>query len=273
LRYVRATIEYDGTDFYGFQFQPQVPTVQGALEEAIARVTREEVRLLGAGRTDTGVHARGQVIAFHTHWPRGLEELQRGLNAILPESVAVLDLTEVDEDFHPRYSARSREYRYFVYTRPIRSPLRARFSLHVPRPLDGEAMNRVAASIEGEHDFATFGDPTAGDATIRQVYRSRWILEGEHWVYAVQANGFLRRMVRTLVTAFLWVGMGRWTEEDFQVAFDARDRSMSPPPAEPRGLYLWAISYGDYREEDNSREKHSVPAQGSVGPVFEARPE
>ncbi len=243
MRYLRATVEYDGTDFFGFQYQPGVPTIQGTLEEAIRRVTQMETRIVAAGRTDTGVHARGQVIAFETTWPRELDELQRALNAVLPESIAIVDMSPAEAGFHPRYSAERREYRYFVYTRPVRSPLRARYKLHVPRPLDGERMNSAARLIVGEHDFATFGDPTTGDVTVRRVFRSEWVRDGKHWTYIVQANGFLRRMVRTLVTAFLWVGQGRWSVDDFRLAFEARDRSMSPPPAEPRGLHLWAVYY------------------------------
>jgi len=243
VRYFRATVEYDGTDFFGFQVQPGVPTIQGALEEAIARVTTEKTRITAAGRTDTGVHARGQVIAFPSSWKRDTEELLRAINAVLPEAIALLDLEEVEESFHPRYSARRREYRYFLHCRAVRSPLRLRYSLHVPYALDIAAMNEVAHSIVGVHDFATFGDPTSGESTVREVFTSRWEQRGEEWVYVVEANGFLRRMVRTLVTAQLWVGSGRWLPEDFQAALAAHDRSLSPPPAEPRGLHLWKVTY------------------------------
>ncbi len=243
MRYFRATVEYDGTDFFGFQVQPQQPTVQGTLEAALRRITGEDVRVLAAGRTDTGVHARGQVIAFRCPWRHEPAELQRALNAVLPESVAVFDLGDAPDDFHPRYSARSREYRYFVHNRPVRSPLRLRYSLHVGQPLDVGAMNRAASLIVGQHDFATFGDPTSGEVTVRDVFRSEWVQDGETLVYVVEANGFLRRMVRTLVTAFLWVGQGRWTVEDFAAALAARSRDVCPPPAEPRGLHLWQVRY------------------------------
>ncbi len=243
MRYFRATVEYDGTDFFGFQVQPNVPTIQGALEEAIARVTTERSRVVAAGRTDTGVHARGQVIAFHSPWPRQSDELLRAINAVLPESIALLDLEEEDESFHPRYSARSREYRYFIHQRPIRSPLRLRYSLHVPYPLDAAAMQEVAHHIVGTHDFATFGEPTSGESTVREVFISRWERHDDEWVYIIEGNGFLRRMVRTLVMAQLWVGEGRWTPEDFDAALAAHDRSLSPPPVEPRGLHLWRVVY------------------------------
>lgn len=244
-RYFRATVEYDGTDFFGFQVQPDRPTVQGTLEAALARLTGEAVRVLGAGRTDTGVHARGQVVAFRCPWRHSEGDLLKALNAVLPESIAVREVAEAPEGFHPRYSARSREYRYFVYNHPIRSPLRHRYAAHVPEPLDVEKMNAVAAQIVGVHDFATFGDPTSGETTVREVYRSEWYRNGDDVVYVVEANGFLRRMVRTLVTAFLWVGQGRWTEEDFKAAWRACDRALSPPPAAPQGLFLWAVRYPD----------------------------
>lgn len=243
MRYFRATVEYDGTDFFGFQVQKDRPTVQGTLEDVLARVTGNAVRVLAAGRTDTGVHARGQVIAFRCAWRHEPGDLQKAMNALLPDSVAVLDLAEAPEDFHPRYSARSREYRYFVYNRPVRSPLRSRYSLHVAQPLDVEAMSRVAARIVGAHDFATFGDPTVGEVTVREVFTSRWERHREEVVYIVEANAFLRRMVRTLVTGFLWVGQGRWREDDFMEALVARDRAMCPPPAAPNGLCLWRVSY------------------------------
>ena len=243
MRYFRATVEYDGTDFYGFQVQPQHPTVQGVLEAALAQLTGTRVRVLAAGRTDTGVHARGQVIAFRCPWRHSEADLQRALNAVLPETVAVLDLAEAPEDFHPRYSARSREYRYFVYNRAVRSPLRHRYTWHVPERVDVDAMNAAAALILGVHDFATFGDPTSGDVTVREVYRSEWQQNGEELVYIVEANGFLRRMVRTLVTACVWVGQGRWSLDDFREALAARDRDKCPPPAPPQGLFLWAVRY------------------------------
>ncbi len=247
MPYFRATIEYDGTDFFGFQIQVDRPTVQGVLEEVLARLTGNPVRVLGAGRTDTGVHARGQVIAFRCDWRHSVHDLKKAMNALLPESVAVVTLEEAPEDFHPRYSARSREYRYFVHNRPVRSPLRSRFSLHVPQPLDVEAMNRVAGHIVGVHDFATFGDPTAGEVTVREVLRSEWTGEGEDLVYIIEANAFLRRMVRTLVTGLLWVGEGRWREEDFLAALNARDRAVCPPPASPKGLCLWRVTYSNGR--------------------------
>ncbi len=243
MRYFRATVEYDGTEFFGFQVQADRPTVQGALEDVLARVTGSPVRVLAAGRTDTGVHARGQVIAFRCSWRHEVGDLQKAMNALLPDSVAVLDLAEAPEDFHPRYSARSREYRYFVHNRPVRSPLRSRFSLHVAQPLDVEAMNRVAAHIVGTHDFATFGDPTVGEVTLREVFHSRWERQADEVVYVIEANAFLRRMVRTLVTGFLWVGQGRWSEDDFMAALSARDRSACPPPAPPNGLCLWKVRY------------------------------
>jgi len=243
LRYFRATVEYDGTDFFGFQVQPDQPTIQGTLEQTLSRIVGEDVRILAAGRTDTGVHARGQVIAFRCSWRHTVEDLQRALNALLPESVAVLEMAEAEDDFHPRYSARSREYRYFVLNRPVRSPLRARYTWHVPQTLDVERMNEVASVVVGVHDFATFGDPTVGEVTVREVYRSRWERDGETLVYIIEGNGFLRRMVRTLVMAQVWVGQGRWTAEDFQAALAAQDRSYSPPPAPPQGLYLWQVTY------------------------------
>lgn len=243
MTYFRATVEYDGTDFFGFQVQPDCPTVQGTLEAALARLTGAQVRVIGAARTDTGVHARGQVVAFSCPWRHGVADLQRAMNAVLPPSVVVVDVKPAPAGFHPRYSARSREYRYRVHNRPVRSPLRLRYSLHVAEPLDVAAMNRAAALLVGQHDFATFGDPTSGESTVRAVYRSEWEQAGDEVVYTIEANAFLRRMVRTLVTALLWVGSGRWSPEDLRRALAARDRRVCPPPAASCGLHLWAVRY------------------------------
>jgi len=243
LTYFRATTEYDGTDYFGFQLQPERPTVQGVLEQALERLTGAPVRVTGAGRTDAGVHARGQVVAFTCSWKHPAVELQRALNAVLPTSVAVRDVGVAPAGFHPRYSARSREYRYQVHNGPVRSPLRARYSLHVPLALDVERMEQAAAMLVGQHDFATFGDPTSGEVTVRDVYQSRWTREGDLLIYRVEANAFLRRMVRTLVTALLWVGTGRWSLDEMRGALAARDRAVSPPPAAPQGLHLWAVRY------------------------------
>ncbi len=181
---VRALVSYDGTDYAGYQRQVDVPTVQEALETALREVTQEGIRVLAAGRTDAGVHALGQVIAFDTRtWRHSLEDLERAMNAVLPADVAVREMEEAAPGFHPRFDARRRWYRYRVYRAPIRSPLARRYSLHMPcgstgdaqtPDLDVGAMEAAAQMLVGEHDFATFGQPPQGEVTIRRVFRAAW---------------------------------------------------------------------------------------------------
>ncbi|MCX7670698.1 MAG: tRNA pseudouridine(38-40) synthase TruA, partial [Anaerolineae bacterium] len=208
--YVRATVAYDGTDFLGFQWQPQGRTVQGVLEAAVARVTQQQVRVVGAGRTDAGVHAQGQVIGFAVAWRHPLADLQRALNAVLPEDVAILELGPAAADWHPRFSARRRWYRYTVLNQPVRSPLARRYACLISEPLDLAALQAAAAVLVGEHDFASFGRPTQGESTVRVIYEASWQQAGVWFTFDIVGNAFLRGMVRSIVGALLQVGMGYW---------------------------------------------------------------
>ena len=187
LIHVCGLIAYDGTDYHGFQLQSEVPTIQGMLESALQTVTGTFVRVTGSGRTDTGVHASGQVVAMHVPWRHPVESLQRALNVHLPVSVTVRGLQPAPAGFHPRFSAVSRTYRYTVYDQgpvngkaltsratPKRSPLTDRFALYVPALLNVAAMNQAMKHLLGEHDFATFGQPPQGEKTIRQLYQAEW---------------------------------------------------------------------------------------------------
>ena len=240
---VRATVAYDGTDYQGFQRQANGPTVQEALESAAAQVAQASVTILAAGRTDAGVHAEGQVIAFDTTWRHSVEELQRALNAALPADVAVREVEQATDDFHPRYDARSRSYRYTIYNRPVRSPLHRRTSLHVRRQLDIDAMCEAAGVLVGEHDFATFGQPPVGENTVRQVFRSEWRRDDDLLKFQIEANAFLYKMVRSIVGSLCQVGRGAWSVERFAHIVAAADRSLAGPTAPPQGLCLLAVSY------------------------------
>jgi len=240
---VRAVVAYDGTDYQGFQRQMNGPTVQEALEAALAGVTGKETRILAAGRTDAGVHAEGQVVAFETEWRHPLEALLRALNAGLPPDVAVQAIALTEPDFHPRFDARSRRYRYTIYNQPVRSPLVRRTSLHVARTLDVEAMQSATQRIVGEHDFAAFGRPPDGNVTVRRVLRAGW-RRAHPWVtFDIEANAFLYRMVRSLVGTMIQVGQGRISVQDFEQILASRDRSQSGPSARPQGLCLVEVKY------------------------------
>lgn len=242
-RHFRAAIEYDGTDYHGFQVQVGQRSVQGVLEEALSRVTGQETRIIGAGRTDAGVHARGQVIAFRAAWRHGVADLQRAMNAVSPEDVALLSLEIASEGFHPRYSAQSRWYRYTVLNQPLRSPLSRRWAFHVPRLLDVKLMNQAAASLVGEHNFATFGRPPQGQNTVRRVLRAVWWSEKTFLYFDIEANAFLQRMVRSLVGTLLQVGAGEISPEEFRQRLATGERSLAGPTAPPQGLCLMAVSY------------------------------
>ena len=240
----RATVEYDGTDYHGFQIQVGLPTIQEELERALTRITGQEVRVNGAGRTDAGVHALGQVIAFDVRWRHSPAELQRALNAVLPTAIAVQELAEAAEGFHPRFDAVSRTYRYTVLNQPWRSPLAARFAHHVATPLNVAAMNEAAAVLIGRHDFAAFGQPPQGENTVRQVWRAGWQREGVWCRFDIEADAFLRGMVRSLVGTMLLVGQGLLSVAEFAAVLASGERGRAAPPAPPCGLCLMEVKYG-----------------------------
>jgi tRNA pseudouridine38-40 synthase len=240
---VRATVAYDGTDYHGLQRQTDACSVQGALEAALTQIAQAPIKIAAAGRTDAGVHAQGQVIAFDMVWRHGLPVLERAMNAVLPPDIAVRDLAQVEASFHPRYDARSRLYRYTVYNAPVRSPLARRSSLHVPGALDLRAMQQAAALLIGEHDFAAFGWPTQGDVTVRRVLHAGWTVEPPWWFFEIEANAFLFRMVRKIVGGLLLVGQGRLSPEEFGVILALRDRSRLGCVAQAHGLCLIQVKY------------------------------
>ncbi len=240
---VRATVAYDGTDYHGLQRQTSACSVQGALEAALTQIAQSPVKIVAAGRTDAGVHAQGQVIAFDMMWRHGMPVLERAMNAVLPPDIAVRDLAQVEPSFHPRYDAHSRVYRYTVYNAPVRSPLARRSSLHVRGVLDLAAMRQAAALLIGVHDFAAFGRPTQGDVTVRRVLRADWAVEAPWWFFEIEANAFLFRMVRKIVGGLLLVGQGRLSPEEFGVILASRDRSRLGRTAQAHGLCLIQVKY------------------------------
>jgi tRNA pseudouridine38-40 synthase len=245
MRY-RALVEYDGTDYFGFQRQREdQPTVQRELEKVISHLAAKPVSITGAGRTDSGVHALGQVISFDTDWRHGTHDLLRAMNANLPSDIAILEVREVSPGFHPRFDARRRLYAYHIYNAELRSPVRRLTSWHVCRTLDLAKMNEAAACLPGTHDFATFGQAPQGENTVRHVYRAKWRREGVFVIFDIEANAFLYRMVRSLVGTLKLVGDGSWTAEEFCRALEARDRSKAGVVAPAHGLYLVSVAYGD----------------------------
>lgn len=241
----RGVVEYDGTDLFGFQRQATGRTVQGELETALGRIGWRGQAVLGAGRTDSGVHAVGQVIAFDFDWRHSPADLLRALNANLPADIAVKALEVCAPDFHPRYSARGRRYRYTISSQPVRSPLSARYCWQVWPPLELEGLRAASAVVLGRHDFAAFGsDPERGANTVRTVAVAEWHAAPGGWqTFEIQAEAFLFRMVRSLVGALRRVGQGAMTVAQFEALLASRDRAQCPPIAPPHGLCLVEVVY------------------------------
>jgi len=244
VRY-RAIIAYDGTGYHGFQRQApeHEPTIQGEVERALSKIGQSGITVMGSGRTDAGVHATGQVIAFDADWRHQVDALQRALNATLPGDIAVVDLSEAAPDFHPRYAAVSREYVYTIYNAPARHPLWRLYALHVAEPLDVTMMSAAAARLVGERDFAAFGQPTAGEVTVRRMMRAECHAEPPLIRIELEANGFLYRMARSIVGTLLAVGRGVMTPEQFDAVLTSRDRSRAEAVVPPQGLCLTRVRY------------------------------
>ena len=239
-----ALIAYDGTEYHGFQRQIESqPTVQSTIENVLSQLARQPVTLLGSGRTDSGVHAVGQVITFSLAWKHGSEDLKKALNANLPEDIAILQLRQVPSSFHPRFDAQRRAYEYTIYNAPMRHPLKRHLSWHVRQTLDETEMNQAAQSLLGIHDFATFGQPPQGNNSVRELFMAEWIRSGNELTFRIEANAFLFRMVRSIVGSLKLVGEGTWTVEEFVQAFKAKSRAACGPVAPPQGLQLVSIMY------------------------------
>ena len=242
MRY-RALVEYDGTRFFGFQRQPDQPTIQGELEQSISGNTGEAISISFAGRTDAGVHADGQVIAFNTGWTHGPGALTRATNASLPAEISVRDIQVVDDDFHPRFDAKRRNYRYYIYNSQVRKPSKRLYSWHVKQELNLEEMNLAAKSILGRRDFAAFGQAPQGSNTVREVNRAEWFRCGEMICFDIEASAFLYRMVRSLVGTLKHVGEGKWSAARFKQTAASLDRSQAGQTAPAHGLYLISVAY------------------------------
>ncbi|HUU54823.1 MAG TPA: tRNA pseudouridine(38-40) synthase TruA [Armatimonadota bacterium] len=244
MRNIKLLLEYDGTDFHGFQRQRHLRTVQGVLEDCFSRLLDETIKITGAGRTDAGVHALGQVVNFHTTRPIGADRLGRVLNAALPDDVKIRQSEEVDAGFHSRRCARTRTYRYTVIERPTPSPMLGRFALVVPDRLDPAAMKRAARPLLGRHDFRAFqasGSETA--TTERTLLRLDCRRRAEYIEITAEADSFLYRMVRNLAAALIEVGRGQLAAGALAEALTERRRLPKCPPAPSCGLCLVQVSY------------------------------
>lgn len=239
----KIDLGYDGTAFRGFARQAGQRTVQGVLEERLARVLGGEVTTTGAGRTDAGVHARRQVVSFQWGDDLDLARLARSLNGMMGPEVVVFSVEKAVDDFNARFSARWRLYRYRVLNASLADPLNRHFCWHVVEPLDLTAMNEAAERVVGEHDFASFCRTPQSGSTTRRVLSAEWALEGEMTVFTISANAFCHQMVRSIVGFMVDVGKGRRRAEEIETVLAARDRSKASNMAPPHGLILWDVGY------------------------------
>lgn len=241
----RLTIEYDGRPYRGFQAQAALPSVQGAIEAAVLGFSGETIRIHAAGRTDTGVHATGQVIHVDLQkaWPADV--VRDALNAHLrPEPVAVLDAQAVDDDWHARFSATERRYLYRILNRPAPPALDRGRVWHVRKPLDAAAMHEAAQALTGHHDFTTFRDMQCqAKSPMKTLDVADVRREGEEVHVTFVSRSFLHRQVRSMVGTLAEVGIGRWTKADLVAALEARDRTACGPVAPADGLYLTGVGY------------------------------
>ena len=249
-RNLKLTIAYDGTEFSGWQVQPNMATIQGVLSSAIGRITGENVLPQGSGRTDAGVHALGQVANFLTETVIPTANFLRALNDVLPPAIRIMQVEEVAPEFHARKSAQAKTYRYRIFRGDVCSPFLARYVWHYPYPLLEEAMAEAALLVEGEHDFTSFAavDPERDRegrevSNIRTVFSSRLGREGEELIYTVRGRGFLHHMVRNLVGTFILVGKGTLRSSDITRILRAQERSAAGATAPASGLCLVSVEY------------------------------
>lgn len=250
MRNIKLVLSYDGTEFSGWQVQPDSATIQGTLASAIGRITGEKVLPQGSGRTDAGVHALAQVATLVTDSPIPTENVVKALNDILPASIRVLEASEAPPEFHARKSARAKTYRYRIYRGAICPPFLVRYVWHYPYPLDEPGMQRAAELIVGEHDFTSFAavDTERGceeetTSNVRQIFESRWEKAGDEFIYTVGGNGFLHHMVRNLVGTFVLVGKGTLRPHDVTRILQSKNRSQAGATAPARGLFLVRVEY------------------------------
>ncbi len=270
MRRLRLDLEYEGTRYHGWQIQPNALTVQACVERALRTVLNESCRVVGAGRTDAGVHALGQVAHFETTRAIAAPALQRALNSLLPADIAVREVREVPETFHARKSAVRKRYVYWIWNDPRKSALWERFCWHVPVPLDLPAMSAAASHLAGRHDFSSFqaSGCESRDNPVREIDLLRVEpLQGPFVRIAVEAASFLRHMVRNLVGTLVEVGLGRTGADEVRSILDARDRRRAGRTAPGRGLFLeWVCYERSLQDRPGGSDEALFPGIARPGP-------
>jgi tRNA pseudouridine38-40 synthase len=245
MRNIKLIVCYDGTDFHGWQRQPGLRSVQEELERAIKRLTQAHSNATASGRTDAGVHALGQVVHFFTASRHSTEVFLKGLNALLPRDVRVLEAEEVPQSFHATLDARSKRYRYAIDNGTVACPFQLRYSWHLPRPLDDARMQRAGQALLGRHDFRSFETEWPNrTSSVRTVFDLAVTRDNVQVWIEVEADGFLYNMVRTIAGTLAWVGSGKRPESWVAEVLRAEDRVEAGPTAPPQGLFLLKVRYG-----------------------------
>ncbi len=241
---IKLTVEYDGTNYHGWQIQPNCESIQGVLEQAVSTFLRTPTRVTGSGRTDAGVHALGQVVIFATEKELQPHRIRRALNALTPPDITIKEVDIVPESFDPRRDARSRVYEYRILNRPTPSPFHLNRAWHLHVPLNVKAMLAAISCLLGEHDFSSFRAAGCDSAQPnRTVYRTTLEQHGELLVYTIEATAFLRHMVRNILGTLVEVGHGERSADSFQHLLELRDRTKAGETAPAQGLFLIEVKY------------------------------
>jgi len=241
---LKLIVEYDGTAYHGWQVQPGLSTIQGVLQETAKRISGEEVHITGAGRTDAGVHALGQVANLWTQKELTLDRWLRAFNGLLPPDIVVRSVETAPEDFEARRSAKEKTYRYAILNAPYPSALERHWLLHISEPLDVAPMAEAAATLVGEHDFSAFRAADGGvPHSVREMYEARLVGEKYRLHFVIRGNGFLKHMIRIVVGTLLDVGRGKLTPEQFRHILRSRDRQQAGKTAPSHGLCLLHVGY------------------------------
>ena len=245
MRNIKLLIEYDGTNYQGWQSQPKGPTIQGILEEKLGLLTGQPVQLFGSGRTDSGVHALGQVAHFRTQSRMDIRTIQRALNSLLPPDIVIQKVEDVDQAFHARKQSKSKIYEYRILNRNLRSAFHRGYVWHIPQKLNLSEMKKATEGLIGEHDFAAFrtvGSPAR--TTVRRVTRAEWKRGRDGLIrFEIEANGFLKQMVRSIIGTLVEIGKGRMNTTEFGKILESKDRRKAGPTAPAHGLFLKEVKY------------------------------
>lgn len=244
MRNLKLTIAYDGTEFHGWQVQPELRTIQGELQVAFQKLLNHEVHVIGSGRTDAGVHAHAQVASVETIRTIDTGAVVHGANAFLPKQIRILRVDEAGLDFHPRRSARAKTYEYRIWREHVVSPFHCRYVHPFRQPLDEEALDEATRHFIGSHDFTSFcATAIEIENRVRTIFDASWDRKSDIWTFRIRGSGFLRYMVRTITGTLLEAGQGRIRPEDIPLIFEERDRRRAGPSLPPRGLHLISVEY------------------------------